>query len=194
MVTDQNKTVVWKAYYRPFGEVDEVISTVDMKLRFSGQYADAETGLNYNYFRSYNPAIGRYTQSDPIGLYGGLNTYNYVSGNPIRAFDEFGLFKRNACSLLDVVFGDCSAPSEMPEDTEELFKKLLEEACSKGCDKIVSECKRALGPGCYMAGTPCLVPCGKLEQECKKKVEEECDLNDEYACYVRDIGRGNYGP
>lgn len=59
-------------------------------LRFPGQYYDAETGLFYNYHRDYNPRIGRYIESDPIGLNGGLNTYVYADGNPVSLTDPSG--------------------------------------------------------------------------------------------------------
>jgi len=90
--TDQNQIVVWQADYQPFGEVNETINTFANNLRFPGQYYDAETGQHYNYFRDYDPVTGRYVQSDPIGLVGGINTYEYVSGNPLRFVDPVGLW------------------------------------------------------------------------------------------------------
>jgi RHS repeat-associated protein len=62
-----------------------------LSLRFLGQYYDKETNLHYNYQRDYDPALGRYVQSDPIGLQGGINTYGYVLQNPISYKDPKGL-------------------------------------------------------------------------------------------------------
>jgi RHS repeat-associated protein len=61
-------------------------------LRFPGQYYDQETGLFYNYNRDYDPAVGRYVESDPIGLYGGsYSTYSYAQSDPVVLADPSGL-------------------------------------------------------------------------------------------------------
>ncbi len=60
-------------------------------LRLPGQYFDSETNNNYNYFRDYDPLTGRYVQSDPIGLAGGINTYNYSEAAPLQKTDPLGL-------------------------------------------------------------------------------------------------------
>jgi RHS repeat-associated protein len=96
-MTDPSGQVVWRATKTPFGvtTVDEDPDgdgqPVTLNLRFPGQYYDAETGMHYNWYRQYNVNIGRYIRSDPMGLYGGLNTYTYASGNPMRYADPFGL-------------------------------------------------------------------------------------------------------
>src|SRR5690606_32323368 len=59
-------------------------------LRFPGQQYDAETGTHHNFFRDYDPATGRYLESDPIGLWGGPSTYAYVEANPLSFSDPEG--------------------------------------------------------------------------------------------------------
>jgi RHS repeat-associated protein len=68
-------------------------------LRFPGQYFDAETGKHYNYKRDYDPRIGRYIESDPIGLQAGPNTYGYVGGNPLKWIDPKGLLQKPGTGL-----------------------------------------------------------------------------------------------
>ncbi len=95
----QGDTVLWRWEGEAFGSTlpNETVAgssrKLTMPLRFPGQYYDSETGLHYNYFRDYSPKIGRYVESDPIGLGGGINTYAYVDGSPLNGVDPKGLLK-----------------------------------------------------------------------------------------------------
>ncbi|MBX3715705.1 MAG: RHS repeat-associated core domain-containing protein [Burkholderiales bacterium] len=97
VVSDAANVVRWEwANANPFGahapdDNPSGAGAFAFNLRFPGQYFDQETGLHYNYFRDYDPGIGRYVQSDPIGLVGGVNTYGYVSAQPLRFGDRRGL-------------------------------------------------------------------------------------------------------
>ena len=82
---------VWSAAYNAFGEANVAsASSVSNSLRFLGQYYDKETNTHYNYYRTYDPSLGRYIQSDPMGLIDGPNTYQYGLSNPIRYIDPKG--------------------------------------------------------------------------------------------------------
>ena len=81
----------WQARMDPYGAVQVAPGAeVDVPLRFPGHYHDAETGLFYNRFRYYSPELGRYLQSDPLGLAGGYNVYAYPA-NPLTSVDLQGL-------------------------------------------------------------------------------------------------------
>ncbi|MYN08012.1 DUF6765 family protein [Pseudoduganella aquatica] len=99
-VTDSAQRVVWQASTTPFGHARVVHAAAgaagkafEMNLRLPGQVYDAETGLNQNYYRDYDPQLGRYTTPDPMGIEGGMNPYLYVGGNPLSNVDPLGLYQ-----------------------------------------------------------------------------------------------------
>ncbi|HEY1137594.1 MAG TPA: polymorphic toxin-type HINT domain-containing protein [Xanthomonadaceae bacterium] len=118
---DAAGVVVWAADYEAFGKA-ELANTnlIDQPWRLPGQYFDQETGLYYNLHRYYDPEIGRYITSDPIGLDGGINTYLYAGASPTLFSDPRGLFVpavvvgAAAWGILDVAIQDMM--SDQPND------------------------------------------------------------------------------
>ncbi|MDI3823702.1 RHS repeat-associated core domain-containing protein, partial [Pseudomonas aeruginosa] len=92
LATDASGQIAWQWQSDAFGRGEALSQgSTQVNLRFPGQYYDAESGLHYNYFRDYDPETGRYVESDPIGLAGGLNTLGYAGQNPVMHQDPDGL-------------------------------------------------------------------------------------------------------
>lgn len=160
-LTQPDGQVAWQWAYSAFGDEQPTIGAkrftsesttpttgatsipeVTFNLRYPGQYFDKETKLHYNYFRTYAPSTGRYTQGDPIGLDGGWNRFAYVGGDPINSTDRLGLA------------GDDHSTGQWKQ-------------CSKGCRIRIDfflvdgvkvrhlhwECKKAEGVGGEFGGT-----------------------------------------
>jgi RHS repeat-associated protein len=125
LVADSTGTTVWRwDQQEPFGvnpadeDPDANSVAFDLPLRLPGQRYDKETNLHYNYFRDYDPSIGRYGESDPIGLNGGLNTYVYGLSAPIMNKDPRGLDVYLCTRPIDVAWiPDWAAAAILPPHT-----------------------------------------------------------------------------
>lgn len=112
-VTDGSGAVVWRAQNFAFTQ-NVTNAGITLNLGFPGQYYDAETSAWNNGFRDYKSALGRYVESDPIGLDGGVNTYVYVHNNPIQRVDSTGL-DDTQCMFNPASCGMTSVPPRGPE-------------------------------------------------------------------------------
>ncbi|MEW3190115.1 DUF6531 domain-containing protein [Escherichia coli] len=90
-MTDSDGKIVWETGYQVWGNTiqEKDHGGVEQNLRYQGQYLDRETGLHYNLHRYYDPDVGRFMVTDPIGLAGGLNLYQYAP-NPLSWIDPLG--------------------------------------------------------------------------------------------------------
>jgi RHS repeat-associated protein len=87
---DENGVIAWEAHYMAFGQVDRRDAILTQPLRLQGQYFDSESGLHYNRHRYYDPGAGLFISSDPLGLEGGLNPYQFAA-NVLGWIDPLGL-------------------------------------------------------------------------------------------------------
>ena len=102
LATTKDGQTNWKAQSEAFGAagVLQAQSTIEMNLRFPGQYFDQESGSHYNFHRDYKPTTGRYAQVDPSQLQGGVNLFAYAIQNPILYADSDGEFAQIAIFCL----------------------------------------------------------------------------------------------
>ena len=89
-MTNAAKAVVWNATWLPWGGVHAITGTGTLNARFPGQWYQLEAGLHYNWHRSYDPTLGRYTQPDPLGFVDGPGVYGYAKGSPYQGVDPDG--------------------------------------------------------------------------------------------------------
>ncbi len=90
IATDKAGYITWRGVSEAFGATEVVENSVQVNLRFPGQYWDKESDKHHNLNRDYQPSAGIYMQSDPIGVDGGLNVFAYVDANPLVRMDSSG--------------------------------------------------------------------------------------------------------
>lgn len=157
--------LAWQWTYSAFGDAQPTVASrkfanvapapgdLEFNLRYPGQTVDKESGLFYNYFRSYSPTTGRYSQPDPIGLDGGWNQFGYVSGNPLKHTDPFGLAikcktiaKIPFLAEIQECTEDGTKPSEQDaRDAKRMSDKELNKACRANGYEDAHAFKRDLG-------------------------------------------------
>ncbi|MBD3816151.1 MAG: RHS repeat protein, partial [Halothiobacillus sp.] len=91
VVTNGAGATVWRSRNFAFDRTVTNDQIGGLNLGFPGQYYDNESGSWNNGLRNYVASQGRFLESDPLGLEGGINTYQYAGGNPITNIDPSGL-------------------------------------------------------------------------------------------------------
>ncbi len=172
VIKDSLKRVRWRwSQSDPFGTsvANETptsgLASLAVNLRFPGQLFDRETGLVYNMNRTYSPAIGRFLQSDATGLLGGLNTYAYAEGNPVKYVDSDGNF---AFLLNPVVLSWTTRILGAAEIASTIYD--------------VYQCRKECAPSCAKKGRSVFEACDEAEiaaifaenAACTSQCKEDC--------------------
>jgi len=157
LVADATGTTVWRwDQAEPFGvnvpdENPSGLGAFDLPLRLPGQYYDKETGLHHNFYRDYDPSIGIYIQSDLVGLAAGVNTYAYVSADPLRYVDFFALAKTCGSGRIreritpNLYFGSCCV------EHDDCYDDCKNNPSKDGCDRTFNNCAMRQCSGRWIA-------------------------------------------
>ncbi len=89
--TNSSGTVTATYAYSATGEPSGGFASGGPAFRYTGQVALAAVGLYYYKARMYDPVLGRFLQTDPVGYSAGRNLYAYVGNDPVNATDPSGL-------------------------------------------------------------------------------------------------------
>jgi len=201
-VVDRAGAMRWRWLAEPFGTSTPETSPAGLaaftyNLRLPGQFYDAESGVHQNVMRDYLPGVGRYAQSDPIGLAGGINTYAYVENNPLSYVDPDGLQMKPRPGIpgipipgvplggiRDPDFPPGVGPNHSPTPwkwlpdwlTRSFAKSALDE-CLANCEGEKKErdalCFIAKAKGGKWAQAECLRRSDAIDRECRKKCEKD---------------------
>jgi type VI secretion system secreted protein VgrG len=183
IVRPSDQAILWTwASTEPFGQTlatnpnSATLGAYTYNPRFPGQVFDAEAGWFYNVNRDYNPAVGRYVQSDPIGLAAGsMSTYLYSGGSPLSTFDMYGLQ-----ATLPGMLGGAPVPAEAMPGTPQnqrlvtktynaldAVRSTIVNKTDKGGNKICPRSDQMPPPG----------DCSyKDQQELQRQIDRICSL------------------
>ncbi len=165
-----NGTVTWQGEYDTFGKTHVLVEEKVNPLRFAGQYFDQETGKHQNWNRYYDPNIGRYISSDPIGLSGGINHFGYAFANPNSYIDPDGLNPAVAAIAYIKCLAECEAFNLLMET---LTKQCIDSSC-------VTDCINPLNWFTYIKKAKKLKRIIDQQKKKKKKKKDSDETNDTF--------------
>ena len=183
---------MWRWDTDPFGTTalnrnPQAQGTFVYNLRFPGQYYQAETNLHYNYHRDYDPNTGRYVESDPIGLQGGINTYTYVDDEPVSGSDPLGLVrydKPNPNIGTIICNGSGGIDVQFPANISPMAEKCLGDCLRAHEISHISDIRR-LGPGACKGQARGVIPTFDTQAQLLASERKAYDV--ELACLQKKL-------